>query len=106
MDKRILTVTLRQVLGCSIRRVRWTRHVECMREMRNIDKSLVGRPERKRPLGRTGYKWEDNINMGIVEIMCGGVNWIHLAQERVMHLAFVNTVMNLKLYNDGPTKWS
>jgi hypothetical protein len=33
--------------------------------------------------------------MGLKEIWCGGVNLIHLAQERLHWWAFVNTVMNL-----------
>jgi len=32
-----------------------------MEEMRNYYNILVGKPERKRPLGRTRRKWEDNI---------------------------------------------
>jgi hypothetical protein len=33
--------------------------------------------------------------MDIMEIGFGGVNWIHLAQDRDRWQAFVNTVMNL-----------
>ena len=28
---------------------------------------LVGKPERKRPLGRPRRRWEDNIKMGLQE---------------------------------------
>jgi hypothetical protein len=31
--------------------------------MRNAYKILVGKPERKRPFGRPGYRWEDNIKI-------------------------------------------
>ena len=34
------------------RRMRWVRHVACMEEGRGVHKVLVGKPERKRPLGR------------------------------------------------------
>jgi hypothetical protein len=34
------------------RRIRWTRHVTHVQEMRNAHKILAGRPERKRPYGR------------------------------------------------------
>jgi len=32
---------------------------------------LVGKPEGKRPLGRLGRRWEDNIKMGIQGVGCG-----------------------------------
>jgi hypothetical protein len=37
--------------------------------MRNAYKILVGNPERKRPLGRHRYRWDDNIRMDLREIM-------------------------------------
>jgi hypothetical protein len=58
---------------------------------------LVGRPEGKRPLGRPGRRWEDNIKMDLKEIGINGANWIRLAQDRVQWRAFVNTVMNLRV---------
>jgi hypothetical protein len=39
---------------------------------------LVEKPEGKRPLGRTRYRWKDNIGMDLRE----GVGWMHLAQFR------------------------
>jgi hypothetical protein len=58
---------------------------------------LVGRPEGKRPLGRSTHRWEDNIKMDLREIGIDGTNWIQLAQDRVQWRAFVNTVMNLRV---------
>jgi len=58
---------------------------------------LVGRPEGKRLPGRPRRRWEENIKMGVREIGIDGVNWIQLAQDRVQWLAFVNTVMNLRV---------
>jgi hypothetical protein len=43
---------------------------------------LVGKPERKRPLGRPRRRWIDNIKMELLEIRLGVVNWIGLAQDR------------------------
>jgi len=34
-----------------------------MAEIRGAYRVLVGRPEEKRPLGRHGHRWKDNINM-------------------------------------------
>jgi hypothetical protein len=43
---------------------------------------FVGKPEGKRPLGRTRCKWEDNIKMNLKEVGCRGMDWIELVQER------------------------
>jgi hypothetical protein len=50
-----------------------------MGKMRNVYKSLVGKPERKRPLRRPRHRWEDNIRMDIREIWFEVVDWIYLA---------------------------
>jgi len=44
---------------------------------------LVGRPERKRRLGRPRRMWEYNIKIDLMEIGMDGANWIRLAQDRV-----------------------
>ena len=56
---------------------------------------LVGNPEGKRPLGRPRRRWEDNIKIDLQEVVCGGMNWIELAQGRDRWRALVNAVMNL-----------
>jgi hypothetical protein len=58
---------------------------------------LVGRPERRRPLGRPRRRWKDNIKMDLREIGFGDVDWIHLAQDGDRRWAVVNTVMNLQV---------
>jgi len=47
------------------RRMRWAGHVACMGERRDIYRILVEKPERKRPLGRTRHRREDNIKMDL-----------------------------------------
>jgi len=69
-----------------------------MGDMRNAYNILVGKRERKRPLGRPGHRLEDNIRMNLREIGWEGVDWIHLAQDRDKWWALVNTVMNLRFY--------
>jgi hypothetical protein len=54
-----------------------------MGEGRGVYRVLVGRPEGKRPRGRPGHRWEDNIKMDLREIGIDGANWIQLAQDRV-----------------------
>jgi hypothetical protein len=58
---------------------------------------LVGRHEGRRPLGRHRRRWEENIKMDFREIVFGGVDWIHWAQDRDRWQALVNTVMNLRV---------
>jgi hypothetical protein len=36
-----------------------------MGERRDVYRVLVGKPERKRPLGRLRRRWEDNIKMDL-----------------------------------------
>jgi len=43
------------------RRMRWAGHVARMGERRGVYRDLVGKPGRKRPLGRPRCKWEDDI---------------------------------------------
>jgi hypothetical protein len=63
---------------------------------------LVGKPERKRLLGRPIRRWIDNIKTDILEIGLNVVEWIGLAKDRYRCRALVNSVMNLRdPYNSG-----
>ena len=64
---------------------------------RGVYRVSVGKPERKRPLGRPRRRWEDNIKMDLQEVGCGSMNWIELAQDSDRWREFVNAVMNLRL---------
>jgi hypothetical protein len=57
----------------------------------------VWKPERKRPLGRSRIRWEDNIKMKLQEVGCGGMDWMELAQDRDRWRALVSAVMNLRV---------
>jgi hypothetical protein len=68
-----------------------------MGEKRNAYRVLVGKPEGKRPLGRPRRRWEDITKMHLKEVGWGGIDWIHLAQDRDEWRAVVNTAMNLRV---------
>jgi hypothetical protein len=68
-----------------------------MGEGRNVYRVLVGKPEGKRSHERPRRRWEGGIKMDLREIGWGGVEWIHLAQDRDRWRAAVNAVMNLRV---------
>jgi hypothetical protein len=53
------------------------KYVARMGENRNADRIFVGKPEGKRLLGRRRRGWDEGIKIGIREIGCGGMDWIH-----------------------------
>jgi hypothetical protein len=79
------------------RRMRWAGHIARMWEKRNACRVLMGKPERKRPLGKSKHRWLHNIKMDLVEVGWGDVNWICLAQDRNRWRALVNSVLNLRV---------
>jgi hypothetical protein len=76
------------------RRMRWAGHVARMGEKRNVYRLLIGKPERRRPLGRPRRRWIGNIKIDLLEIGLSAVDWIGLAQDRYRWRALVNAVMN------------
>jgi len=68
-----------------------------MVEGRGVYRVLVGKPEGKRPLGRSRRRWEDNIKMDLQEVGCGDMDWIELTQDRDRWRTLVNKVMNLRV---------
>jgi hypothetical protein len=57
----------------------------------------VGKPEKKRPLGRHRLKLEENIKIDFREIVWGIMDWIHLAQDRDYWRATAKNIMNLRI---------
>jgi hypothetical protein len=63
------------------RRKRWAGYVARMGGGRGAYRILVGRPEGRRPLGRTMRRWEDNIKMDLQEVGWGawtGLIWLRI----------------------------
>ncbi|KAJ4427062.1 hypothetical protein ANN_26861 [Periplaneta americana] len=74
-------------------RSRWAGHVARMGESRNAYRVLVGRPVRRRPLGRPRRRWEDNLNMDLREVGYDGRDWINLAPNRDRRRVYVRATM-------------
>jgi hypothetical protein len=81
------------------RRMSWAGHVACKGEGRNVYKVLVGKPEGERPLERPRHRWEDKLKLDHRETIWrgGGVEWIHLTQDRDRWQALVDAVMNVQV---------
>jgi hypothetical protein len=77
--------------------MKWMGHVARLRKMSNVYKILVGKPEGKRPLGRSRRRWEDNIRMYICEIGWGVEDLINLDQDGDQWRVRLKTVMNLRV---------
>jgi len=77
------------------RRMRWAGNVACMGAERGVYRVLVGKPERKRPLGKPRRRRVDNIRTDLQEVGCGYIDWIGLAQDRDRWLTLVSMIMNL-----------
>jgi hypothetical protein len=62
-----------------------------------VHRVLVGKSERRRPLGRPRRRCEDNIKMDLKEVGGGCGDWMQRAQDRAgdRWQALVCTVMNI-----------
>jgi hypothetical protein len=64
------------------RRMRWAGHVTRMGEGRNLYRVLVGKPDRKRPLGRARHRWQDGIKTDLRETgwacVWSGFTWLRI----------------------------
>ena len=60
-------------------------------------RALVGKSEGRRPLGRPRRRWVDNIRKDLLEVGCGYMGWIGLAQDRDRWRTLVSAVMNRRV---------
>jgi hypothetical protein len=62
--------------------MRWSGHAACMGEMRNTYTILVEKLQGKRILGTPRPRWENDIGIDLREIGWGGVERMHLTQDK------------------------
>jgi len=67
-----------------------------MRERRGVCRFWVVKPEGKRPVGRPGRRWEDNIKKDLQKVGSVSMDLIELTQDGERWRALVNAVMNLR----------
>ena len=77
--------------------MRWAGHVAHMGEESWVYRVLLEKTEGRRPLGRPGRRWVDNIRTDLQEVGCGYMDWIGLAQDRDSWRTLVSAVMNLRV---------
>ena len=75
----------------------WAGHVARMEEGKDAFKIVIDIPAGKRPLGRPGRRWEENIRMDLKEIGINAGNWVDSAQDRNYWRALVNAALNLRV---------
>jgi hypothetical protein len=80
-----------------LRTMRCTGHVAQIGEKGDAYKTLMGKPEGKRLLGRPRHRGGDNIKMDLRGMGWGGVDWFDLAQDRDQWRALVNMLINLRV---------
>ena len=72
----------------------WDHRIE---EGRSALKILTGTSTKKRLLGRSRRRWEDNIIVDLKEIGTNTRNWVDSAQVRDYGRALVNAELNLRI---------
>ena len=68
-----------------LRLLRWAGHLARKELSRNAYRIVVGKSERKSPLGRPRRRWEDNIKMDLKEVDCHAADWVHLVHRKLAH---------------------
>jgi hypothetical protein len=68
-----------------------------MGDKRNAYRTSVGKPKRKRPLGRLRRRWVDDVKMDLRDVGWCGMDWVDLAQDMDQWRALINVVMKLRL---------
>jgi hypothetical protein len=66
-----------------------------MREMINVYRILVGKPEGKRPVRRPRHRWNIISKLILMKYVgWQGVDWIHLPQDADLFRELLKTILN------------
>jgi hypothetical protein len=76
---------------------RWAGHVARMGRGETCTGFWWGKIRERDHLKRPRRRWEDNIEVGLQEVECSGMDWMELAQDGDRWWALVNAVMNLRV---------
>ena len=68
-----------------------------MGEDREVNRVLMGKPERMRPLGRPKRRMNDNNKLDLQDVGGGRGDWMKLPQDRDGWQALVGTVRNFRV---------
>jgi hypothetical protein len=82
------------------RRMRWGGKCSTYGETSCIYRVLVGKPEGKRTLEKSGRRWENNNKKDLQKVGCGVMDWLEMASNRNSWRPFVNAVMNLRILSN------
>jgi len=77
--------------------MRWAGHVARIGAERGVYRFFVGKAEGTSPLGRPRDRWVNNNRMDFQEVGCGYMDWIGLAQDKVIWRKLVSVAMNLRV---------
>jgi hypothetical protein len=64
---------------------------------KNAYRIMVGKPERRRPLGRPRRRWVNNVKVDLREIGRVDMDWMDLVKDRDQWRALVYTAMNFRV---------
>jgi hypothetical protein len=53
-----------------------------MGEKRDVYRVLMTKTEGNSPLGRSKYRWDNNIEMDLQKVGYGGMDWTELAHDK------------------------
>jgi hypothetical protein len=76
--------------------IRWCIHHDVVINCEKLRSTNYEKKKKKKPIGRTRRRWEDNIKVDYQEVKCGVMDWIDLAQDRNRWRTLVNAVINLR----------
>jgi len=73
------------------------KNLACVEEGRGVYRFSIGKHVGKRIFGRPRRTWQDNNKMALLNLCCGDMEWIELAQYWDRCRAVANVVLHLRV---------